>query len=640
MDPASWSRIWCPYPSKEVFAGYRIASSYVANLLASATGGGANAALDAAFERLCEVLVCRPNDLAMPPWHALDARDPDFPRQLSYLIGRVHCAQSILAALIHFEVSETGKLYNARRTRAFTSTYPNPPAVAHLLAKHITASYVRASSAQDTVALVPRGTRILDPTAETGQLLLAVALEFIRAAHKLDRLDELENLGPRSLLAVDRNPRVVPAIRAMFRILDASVPGLKLGQPRVLVGDSVELLSSGRINGITALVNNPPWGDHRPEVPANGPWSFHKPDSYVDITGRSLDTLEPGARFGLVLPSQFIGSLASASLRSYMTKRTMLSDIRVLPRAAFRHATVRSVTLLGSVPSQTGRNARVNIRMLSRASVGERGTTTLRQLPMSTLRDAGSCSWQPLLMGPATIDRAPDCVPLRSLCDVMTGIKPYKRGAGCPPQDESVIRKKPYTSERPRRGFLPSVRGRHILPYGIEGRINYVRLGVHLAEVGQHPRLLNATRVFVREITDREGTLYAATAPKGILPLHGVITVVPRGLRLAALIAILNSALVAEWLRHHAASQLKVDYQRVTASELLRLPVPIAAANARGRGLLGVDPGRPQSPDYTRLRRLGSGMNAARSARDRHRENEFRAEHDAMVYSLYMGTDS
>ena len=51
-----------------------------------------------------------------------------------------------------------------------------------------------------------------------------------------------------------------------------------------------------------------------------------------------------------------------------------------------------------------------------------------------------------------------------------------------------------------------------------------------------------------------------------------------------------------------------------------------------------VDACRPQSTDYARLKRLGSGMNTARLARDRRRENEFRAEHDAMVYSLYMGT--
>ena len=151
MNPALWSRIWCPYPSKEVFTGYCVASSFVTKLLDSAIRKGVHVELDAAFERLCEALLHRPGDFAMPPWHPLDAHDPGFPKQFSNLISRLHWAQSILATLIHFEVSETGKLHNARRTRAFTSTYPNPPTVAHLLAKFITAGYVRASSRRYSV---------------------------------------------------------------------------------------------------------------------------------------------------------------------------------------------------------------------------------------------------------------------------------------------------------------------------------------------------------------------------------------------------------------------------------------------------------------------------------------------------------
>jgi hypothetical protein len=240
-------------------------------------------------------------------------------------------------------------------------------------------------------------------------------------------------------------------------------------------------------------------------------------------------------------------------------------------------------------------------------------------------------------MGLARIDRAPDCVPLRFACEVLTGVKPYKVGAGDPPQDRSILRRRPFTSQEFRRGFLPAVRGRHVRPYGVRREECYIQLGPHLAEMGRHPTLLDVRRVFVREVTGREGSLFAAPAPLGVVPLHGVLTLVPHGIHLAALIALLNSGLVAEWLRHNAAAQLKVDYQRVTATELLRLPVPVAALNSFGRRALRAQFDAP--PFRPAIRSSWFGVPAGRVGvhSDPRREAELRADLEPLVESMYLG---
>ena len=54
------------------------------------------------------------------------------------------------------------------------------------------------------------------------------------------------------------------------------------------------------------------------------------------------------------------------------------------------------------------------------------------------------------------------------------------------------------------------------------------------------------------------------------------------------ILAILNSRTAAAWMKVHTGSMTKVDFQRVTVTELHRFPLPVALVSTRSRARLGL----------------------------------------------------
>jgi hypothetical protein len=168
-------------------------------------------------------------------------------------------------------------------------------------------------------------------------------------------------------------------------------------------------------------------------------------------------------------------------------------------------------------------------------------------------------------------------LPLGDLAHILPGIQVYCRGKGLPRQTAEMVRRRSFTSGEPTAGALPAVSGRDVRAFEILEPREHVLFGPWLARPGTHARHLDSCRVFVRELCRRDGTLTAAIAPPGVLPLHGVLTVIPTGIDARLLVALLNSLAVAEYVRTHASSILKVDFQKITVGELRHMPIPAAA---------------------------------------------------------------
>jgi predicted RNA methylase len=67
---------------------------------------------------------------------------------------------------------------------------------------------------------------------------------------------------------------------------------------------------------------------------------------------------------------------------------------------------------------------------------------------------------------------------------VLTGVKLYQLGEGDPPQNERIVKDKPFSSTIPQRGWLPCLRTGDIHPFRLSPGRLYVRYGQHLA----HPK--------------------------------------------------------------------------------------------------------------------------------------------------------
>jgi hypothetical protein len=85
-------------------------------------------------------------------------------------------------------------------------------------------------------------------------------------------------------------------------------------------------------------------------------------------------------------------------------------------------------------------------------------------------------------------------------------------------------------------------------------------------------------RVFVRELCGRNGALVASVAPRCAVPRYGVFAITPRnpGVDPHTLTAILNSRLMARYVRSNCDGVLKESFNRIRVGDLRRLPIPLA----------------------------------------------------------------
>ena len=83
--------------------------------------------------------------------------------------------------------------------------------------------------------------------------------------------------------------------------------------------------------------------------------------------------------------------------------------------------------------------------------------------------------------------------------EVLTGVKLYAKGEGKPPQDQDVVKAKPYSSEKEIKGWLPCLRTGDIKKHSYSTGRLYVNYGPHLA----HPKNIErfeGPKIFVRRV--------------------------------------------------------------------------------------------------------------------------------------------
>jgi N-6 DNA Methylase/TaqI-like C-terminal specificity domain len=527
---------------------------------------------------------------------------------------------SILAMLMHYAVDVRSRslLVNRRRPRSPFPTYPMSPAAARLLAELVTSLLLERefpavcdrARAAESHAERALAFRILDPSFESGQLLLEVAQAILRRLHRRHPAGtraarflaqaSLEKLFRDSLWGIDRNPLAIPAFRLLVSLLGAEHGFSGLEPRRLFAGDACDLLQGREFPSFDGVVNNPPWGEElaqreRDQLHDRFPSVQHRADTYVSFSELIVTALRPAGGFAILLPSQAITARNAAGLRELLLDQTRLERLILLPRAAFGDASVRGLVLSGRVrPVPVSPSCRITIYPLVKRLAGTDPPRSF-QVPGKAFARVGTHSWSTLFAARDPVASWRSTIPLGSLAVVASGVQLHGVGRGDPKQTRAVVRRRRFSLSGPSLGATPAVRGRNLRPFHLLRPEVYVRFGSWLARIGQHGAYRLRNRIFVRELCRRDGRLTAAAARDGWIPLHGVLTVLPNRIDPRVLMGILNSGQAAEYVRAHAASMSKVDFQRITVGELQRMPIPAAALEASVREQLGLPPASPQA---------------------------------------------
>jgi hypothetical protein len=536
---------------------------------------------------------------------------------------------SVLAMLMHFTPGSRGSrlLVNHRRPQRSSSTYPNSPAVAKFLGDAVVARLFKrtipavcnGSAEAERYAEVALDFRILDPSMESGQLLLAATLAIVRLVHNrhLSTSKEaryltqsvLKKLCADCLWGIDRNELATAAVKAIFAMLGEEFGLQRLAPRHLLTADALERFSEKRIPKFDAIANNPPWGEplrspDRIRLRKQFSMLEHWSDTYVAFGELAIRCLQPNGVFALILPSQLLATRNATRLRGLFINETSLERMIVLPHSAFTGAKVRGLTLIGRAkPTGSFHDCLVTVYPIVRRfdAIGSARSVAIKPVD---LRQLEGQSWLQLINLPDSIEEYAPTLPLGRIADIASGVKLYEKGAGTPRQTARTIRRQVFTLSNPSPDALPAIRGRDIRDFHVAEPTQFVKFGRWLAWIGPHEQLRQRKRIFLRELCSSEGKITAAAARDGFIPLHGVITILPNLISVGMLTGILNSATTAEYVRRHAASMSKVDFQRITISELRLMPIPVAAIGPRYRRVLNLRP--PTDREHFLRRRLSN----------------------------------
>jgi len=260
------------------------------------------------------------------------------------------------------------------------------------------------------------------------------------------------------------------------------------------------------------------------------------------------------------------------------------------------------------------------------------GLPQRRTVLAEDLRSIGENSWMPLFT--EYTEPQAKTIRLGSLATMLTGVKLYIRGRGQPPQSAQVVRRQPFSFETAVRGTTPAIRGRDIHAFKLGQSRQFIKLGEWLAWTGNHTKILRADRVLVRELCGHDGRITAAVAPKNHVPLHGVLTVIPQMIGIHALVALFNSTRAAKFVRCHTASFSKVDFQRITTSELASFPIPAAAIGRQYRSSLGLHHATTEEIELFQRLNFSASYVSRLTSNSATFENRY-AEIDEIVSAMY-----
>ena len=203
---------------------------------------------------------------------------------------------------------------------------------------YYTPAHIVAPIVEKTVGELCRGKtprqiarlKIIDPACGNGRFLLG-AQRHILENHGLTSLEN-------TLHGVDSDPRAVQQARTSLK-----------SRQNIRCADSLRETDSG---GYDAVIGNPPFGARlspaeRIRLSKRFPVFSRVPDSFVAFIERAFELLKPGGKFGLVLPSAWLGGPRYRPLREFLLDYR-IESVELLPFDSFPEAYVDTVILVAS----------------------------------------------------------------------------------------------------------------------------------------------------------------------------------------------------------------------------------------------------------------------------------------------------
>lgn len=265
-----------------------------------------------------------------------------------------------------------------------------------------------------------------------------------------------------------------------------------------------------KAGGFDAIIGNPPWGSEiqkdllehirQKYVTAQG-----ELDSYMLFIEKGLSLLRKDSLYGVILPDTWLTLKNSSRLRRWLLGNFSLLEVVALNESVFVGATVDPLVLIirNNIPNE---KHLVSVRTspkkmkLQDLYILDRG----HECNQSDWLNDGSSQIKIHITSDVDliVGRMRDAgVALETLMDYRAGCKPYEVGKGTPPQTQSIVDQKPYTSHTQIAfDWKMLIRGNDVQRYfSTVKKAEWIKYGKWLA-APRDPRIFKGSRILIQAI--------------------------------------------------------------------------------------------------------------------------------------------
>jgi hypothetical protein len=341
-----------------------------------------------------------------------------------------------------------------------------------------------------------------------------------------------------------------------------------------------------KAGGFDAVIGNPPYGaylhdEDKAYLRAHYPHQTYQLDSYLLFLERSVrDVLRHDGYYGVIIPNPWLTNLLQTAMRRFVVNHTKMLEIVHFRFPVFPQVVVDTQIVLLQKANPSRHEVRVTVAESKDAFVNQSfGEGLLERRHRQ--RKWRNLDGEVINIFTSEEDEAlankisASGVKLGLLCDINVGIKPYQVGKGTPPQIRSVVKERPFDSDRAatseHRQYL---RGTDIGRYRIAPReTRFIRYGPWLAEPRPAADFDSPEKILMRQTGD---SLVAAMDQRRRLCLNNLHVVVRRDDAPAVryLLGIINSTLL-NWYYHILNPEVGEALAEVKRTNVARLPIRI-----------------------------------------------------------------
>ena len=307
-----------------------------------------------------------------------------------------------------------------------------------------------------------------------------------------------------------------------------------------------EIMSDG---GFDVVIGNPPYGAQL--SPSEKDWftnnykhQNYQLDTYMLFMERSIQLVKPGMYWGMIVPNPWLTNIRTKKIRQFMFKETKIDSIVHFKDKVFQDATVDTEIIVTKRENCVENAVQVLVS-------SERRVLSAHYADQKRWLDAGGDTVNIFVDENALhlFDKISLLSkPLKSVCKVTNGIKPYSSGRGIPVQTPAIVKSRIYDADhKVDDSYRQYLRGKDITRYSVSPRESrWIKYGSCLAEPRFATNFDAQEKLFIRQTGDRPIVALDTKQLLGLNNLHIIVLLPGELYSLHFVLGCLNSKL-ASW---------------------------------------------------------------------------------------------